>query len=802
MKVRSLLAWTAAVLIVLILVLVAAVKLFLPADRIVAALIPRLEETLDRQVEYGNVEYTIFSGIGVCIRDIRVKNDPGFDRPDFLRIGALDCKIRLWPLLKGELQFRRLTLEDAELYLIKTIDGITNYHRSDPKIGTPGDEKLLAVPLAFADFTVNNGCLVHRDDSLGVKLVLGQIDFESSVRGQERLSISGKLEADSFLVATELQDFVFVPAGIGVDLEAVYFAEVDSFHIRECKLEAGGIEGRLQGGITDVSSSPDVDLAFVAPRTKLRRLQESPLLTAFAALRDLRLDGDLRIDAAYDGLVAQPQADNLKGKITITDLKAASPRLDTDLKIKLAELNFNSQSISFFTEEARIGEVPASFRMAVDNFDDPNLSAELKFASGVNFLSQLMQLDPVAELSGRFDLSLSGFMRWQEPENLRLLGAVTVTDLFYAAPRLSSPVDEIDISCQFLGKDLQVQEFHFRSDRSELRLSGIVFNFAPYVAKLGKPEKKPLFDFELVSDYFDLDILTTVPSDTAAADSIAPSPLLACLPDFDAAGSMRFHRATFGGIEFYSLKSQVTALNRIIEFDSLSAQVFSGVVAGEVIVDLSDSAASEFEIEVKAYDFEINRFLSRFTSFDDHLFGRASLLGEFKGQGSLAVDILPTLRGSGSFTVSHGKLVDFKLSQALLRAGLASQGGEQLSVRDLTGGFTIAGLRVRLIGVSFKSGRTPFKLDGIIGFAGSLDCTLEISISAQDARYLAIPPTLQDRVADLGGIDLTLHIGGSAVAPTMEIRSIRSKRGTDKELPEGVKHFLNRLLESQVTAEE
>ncbi|MFH2054624.1 MAG: AsmA family protein, partial [bacterium] len=775
MKLKSVIGWTIAVAVVLLLVIAALVKLFYGPDKIVETLVPHLEETFQRQVEYGDVEFTVFTGIGVRLHDVRVKNDPGFDRENFLTIDHLDCTVRLPSLMRGKIEFARLILHQPELYLIKNVDGETNYNVADTTIGAPGDGQALEALLDFDEFVIRDGRVIWRFDSAGVKVAVGRIDYRGRLFGKERQVLEGRLEVDSLLLSTEIEDLQIYPAQLGAEFSFLYYTGGDSVRVEFCNLTAADLKARLQGRILDFSTSPNVDLALMAPRVRLENLENSALFAPMTFLRDVELRGDLRLDAAYKGLFADPRADNLRGKLTLTDFQAKARRLDTEIEIKLAELNFNSRSISFYTEDATIGDAPAACRLAVDNFGDLNLSAELRFNAEAEVLGKLFQLESASDLGGRVEVDLSGFARLRERENLRLLGSVMFDQLSGPLPGLPYPVESLNLSCQLLGRDLQIQNLGLRCGESEFHVTGKINGFTPWLASGGEPETRPFFEFSLTGDNLDFNLLTATPQ-TEESDTLTALPLVARFPLFDGGGTFYCENALFAGFPLQELYGRLTLLSRVLHLDSLTADIYGGRATGEAIFDYSGEGSPEWELQVSAQDFEINSLLQRCTGFGDHLFGATRMLAEFKGVGTSEADILTSLDAAGSLTMMQGRLSRFTTRERVKRE-LGFDLVPRESISDLTAGFAIGDLELYFSELDFTSDRERYGLEGRVGFDSNLDLRVTGVVSGDDARLLDIAEDTRRQIRSLGFGEVELSLKGPAEDPAIEILSARAGRG-------------------------
>lgn len=775
MKLKSVIGWAIAVAVVLLLVIAALIKLFYGPDQIVAKLIPQLEETFQRQVEYGDVEFTVFTGIGVRLHDVRVKNDPGFDRENFLTTDHLDCTVKMQSLLQGKIEFARLILHEPELYLIKNVDGETNYNVADSTIDVRGDEQALESLLDFDQFVIRDGRLIWRLDSANVKAVVGGLGYRGSLRGKEERTLAGRLEVDSLLFSTEFEDLQIYPAQLSAEFDFLYYTDGDSVKVQYCNLTAADLKARLEGKILAFSTDPDVDLALMAPRIRLENIENSALFAPLTFLRGVELRGDLRLDAAYKGLFCDPRADNLRGKITLTDFEAKAHRLDTEIETRLAELNFNSQSISFYTEDATIGDAPASCRLAIDNFSDPNVSAELRFNSEAEVLGKLFQIESADDLEGRVEIDLSGFARWREKENLRLLGSVMLDGLSGPLPGFPAPVERLDLNCQLLGKDLQVQNLRLQSGDSDFGLTGKLNGFTPWLASGGEPETRPFFDFNLTGAGLGVDLLTQTRA-AEESDTVEHLPLLARFPRFDGGGVFFCEHAQFAGFPLQELYGRLTLLSGVLHLDSLTAGIYGGRANGEAIFDFSGEGSPEWELEVSAQDFEINSLLQRCTGFQDCFFGPTRLLAEFKAVGTSEANILTSLDAAGSLTIARGRLSRFTTRERVKRE-LGFDLLPRESFSDLTGNFAIGDLALHFSDLDFSSNGGRYRVDGRVGFDSNLDLRVTGPVSGDNARLLDIAEATRRQIRSLGFGELELSLRGVSANPTIEILSARAGRG-------------------------
>ncbi len=82
---------------------------------------------LARDLDFDSIELTILKGLGAEIRGLRIAENPEFGKGDFLNLERLRIKIKLFPLLKKQIQVKELILDKPVVRLIKNAKGEFNF---------------------------------------------------------------------------------------------------------------------------------------------------------------------------------------------------------------------------------------------------------------------------------------------------------------------------------------------------------------------------------------------------------------------------------------------------------------------------------------------------------------------------------------------------------------------------------------------------------------------------------------------------------------------------------------------------
>jgi len=82
---------------------------------------------LARDLDFDSIELTILKGLGAEIQGLRIAENPEFGKGDFLNLERLRIKIKLFPLLRKQIQVKELILDKPVVRLIKNTQGEFNF---------------------------------------------------------------------------------------------------------------------------------------------------------------------------------------------------------------------------------------------------------------------------------------------------------------------------------------------------------------------------------------------------------------------------------------------------------------------------------------------------------------------------------------------------------------------------------------------------------------------------------------------------------------------------------------------------
>jgi len=129
-----------------------------------------LTTALDREVSIGKAKIDLWGGVGMAFEDFRVK-----DRSrafDLLQSKRLILRVKLFPLLKREVKWKRIVVDRPTLHVVRDENGQFNIFSNGPLTGEKREEtqkKILEAlsSLSGCSLTIRGGEIFFSDESLG-----------------------------------------------------------------------------------------------------------------------------------------------------------------------------------------------------------------------------------------------------------------------------------------------------------------------------------------------------------------------------------------------------------------------------------------------------------------------------------------------------------------------------------------------------------------------------------------------------------------------------------------------------------
>jgi len=806
-RVIRLLVIIAGTLFAALVVALIAARLYFTDDRILAKVRPKLEENLNRTLEIEHAKLSFWGGLGVRLEGVTLGNAPGFTEPYLLQLGELDVKVRFWPLLSGEVDLDRVLIGPGELRLEIDGDGKNNWTdiaKADtaavpetpadsaiaalPRIPVAGNMEFIAISISVDDRQGNKRIDVTKLDG---RLELSMNEADSTIDAWGAFQIGDgtiRIAGHSWSLAEARPEFEFKvradPLKKQIDLESL-------------NLSVFGIPIESSGKVENLGDSTrytfdlavkDVELASI-----FDQLPDSMWRPSFP---NGSPEGFLQAEIKAGSPPAGAAYPLLEGKILLSGVKGQFGEKNLPFDVAGADIRLAKTVASLTAQSLNFAGIPVSLNLTVDNPAAPNFSGGISGEIEMARLAEFIDAEGLAEPGGRarFDLSAYGALKnWR---GLKLNGDLQLENIVWrTADTLTMDIDNLSGKIEFTGNGAKIEGLNLRSGRSRLRIDGQMDELIPYLTHLGRGVDKPHFQFTMYSPFTDLDEMFPEEEgaeSTGAGTRQAETPAIPMI-DMIADGTIRVDTAIYYGVPLTAFTCQAHFEDFVLTLSEARGRVYGGSLTGKATVDYTEWDQPAFVIDSQADDIEINDFLTDFTGFGGHVFGKFDLTGTFAGKGEEVIDIVQSLTAKGNGLMTDGRFEGINVISAL--AGQAGLTGiaDSGPIKDLAGNFWIENGRLFTDKLSFASAGTKYGLTGSVGFDGSLDYHIQVDLPKGKGGNDVLSALGDLLSGDQGGVTLNLKLGGTYSQPLIQLDSKQNQEAFKRNLQSKAKGLLDKL---------
>jgi uncharacterized protein involved in outer membrane biogenesis len=786
---------------------------------------PRMERTLNRDVEIGGVELSVFPGLGAEIRDLRIASPEGLEAPELASVRSVRLGVALWPLLQRRVEVDEVVMEGAEVRLVVAPDGRSNFGDFAPAAdgaADPGGRRASPFSLRVRQLRLQDAAFLY-DDRAGnrraeLRDVSGRVGLTEAGPGW---ALDGSAEAGSLRTTG-------IPAGdslrglrVALRAEGRTDTAFRALEIRSGRLEVGELSVDASGRVDSLRSPVRrVDLRLAAERVELR--EAAALAGVDPAARAAGAEGRLDLDLRLRGGLGSGMRPDVTGLVTLREgvyAPEGEPALASALQGEL-ELTPDSALLRSLRGRVLGGSLEAGGAAALDTAAgfrgrvtaEPRLERWSRDAEG---------LDAAGTLG--LDLELRG--RMGSPGATRSRGTVTLEGVRLRRSEWRGAVGVPSGMIRLEGDRARVAELPLTVGSDTLRISGRLERLFSHLAD---GEGRPTVDADIRGSRLDLETLyPRDPADSVSFVRVAlahvggrsvggrPPAEVAAERGLSRPGPLPARgevRAEIGELLWGPWRLG-DASGRLVLGDSLalrggSFRLLGGQATAELAMELGGGAARPFAVGFSLEDASGSDVARLFLPGGRLLSGRTAL--RLRAEGALDTLLLPDprrLQADGRLQAREGRLAENPVTTAAARA-LSFPGLRAPAFADLALPFRIRGDSVLLEPSTLRADSVSIRLDGALRLGGGLGLSAGVRLPRALLGDAPVPGAagrgLQQLLGDDGSgtVELGLRIAGTTRQPDVQLE-LPGARGPDRArvreevketLEERARGALDRLL--------
>lgn len=611
--------------------LVVALQVAIARGSFTARVDAALERATGRAVTHGALLVTPGLRPRIVLTEATIANLPGGSRPDFARIGRLEVRLALLPLIAGRVEIDTIRLADAEIVLERDTEGRPNWAFGSSGGGMP----IPALEVADARILLPQG---------PVALVAIETLRLARDAPEDPLALTGRIRLDEERLA----------------IEARLGPEADGMTPMEASIRGDGLRLSLEGRWPRRSDAPDWSLKVKAEANGAAARR---MASTFG--QEVPVTGPLRLAARLAPGAPWPAVSDLVLRLGPTEADAVLP----GLRVARAELRAAAfDDPATISAQGRRGGADLgltatlpSLRQLLGATTEEPLPVEVVITTG------RARLALAGEVRGDRGIGATDFAARLTTPDFAALGPVLGTTL----PRLAEVTAEARLS-GLSTRDLRLRRLRWTSEGLEAE-GDLSITLAPRLAVRGHMEARRL----------DLDALGGYGAPARGDGRVIPDmPLpIAALHGADAALDLSATTLIAGGVTWRDARTRVALANGRLVGDPLVFTMPGGAVAGRVTLDAAAAvpqANLTLHSEGRGLDLAaIRRAFGVPAGFE----GSAELALDLSGRGATTRALAATLRGEfgiamvgGRYTGASALRIGPDLARALMPRGTPADG--------------------------------------------------------------------------------------------------------------------------------
>lgn len=692
-------------------------------------ILSQIEKQVERKVEVESMGINIWGGLGFKLSEFKLEDDRQFSSENFIEAQDLVVTLKILPLLKKQIEIKKVILIEPEISIIKNKSGTYNFESLSSKEKTPepktGKGPIEDFTISLAD--ISNGKINYTDLEKGSSIQIKKINLNS-----KNISLNKPVEFDLSIALFSENQNIFVRGDIGPIGEIPDFAttrintniEIEGLNIAEVEKNFPQIKGLIPEGL-NLGNSLDLTLSATGTGGELE-LKKIDFKTAVfnsdeqnLALKGsagpigsetekdkLNLDLDFTLEPVnIENLVKFEPVRNsvppelkasgplaLSGKINgnVETLNLLFMRMNAkqskilygDLFKKQAGENLTIATDAIVTAsfielkntELNLNDLRANAGGRINTDKKQNLNIKLTTnAADLSSLSKNLTILSDYGLSGNFEVDAELTGSAAEGKTPDINGVVRLINVGANIKELSKPITDLNGEIKFNGNSARIEGAKLKLGSSDMLVNADIKNFHPLS-----------IDYNLSSPEIRLsDLSASASKDENIKNLSVKGTATDKNGEIQSRATIKSDNGKFSKINYKNLNGNIVMENRIVNFNDLGFNFLNATLNASGKYNMQGEVPS-FTVSTNLSGLNITDLVKTFLNpKSDAISGKTNLKLEISGSGTDWNSISKTLNGLGQIKLTEGRLEDFNMADEVITGITGVKGLSALMSQNL-----------------------------------------------------------------------------------------------------------------------
>ncbi|WP_372771977.1 AsmA-like C-terminal region-containing protein [Mangrovibacterium sp.] len=783
-----------------------------------------INNNVNAKVEFTDFNLSVFKAfpkVQAEIVGLTITGKDQFQNDTLLSVQSVATNLSLSDLFNSDdLKISFIKLTDANIYLLSTLDGLTNWDIALPEEEiTKVDTTQSDLAMSLQSIEVRNLNLTYKDEASTtvVQLKNGNMDASGDVEGT----------VTRFLLDAEVGEFVLEYDSVKYVSNTILKAKSEltadydkmAFVFGESRIYLNDLPLEVSGRFEMPSDSMYFDLQLTQPQSDFKTLLAMVPQSYQSYLEGLKTSGEAGFGGQIKGWFyednypeintrlyiknADLQYEGMPEKVSNISLEAAitKPQGDLDqLKVEVSQAH------------AQIRQNPLDLKLLLSNLmTDPVFDASVIGKINFDNLTDAIPMEKM-ELTGTIDgsLNLKGTMSAVEAQDFSRIssnGNFVFSKIRVQTPQITKPFELNSGTVKINNQEINVSSFAAKTGESDFTLNGTLSNYLPYFFN----NKTLKGNFNLKSQYLNLDELASLMAeDTTATTTAANDSLIAFqVPaNLDLTFRSQITRASFDNMDIQNIDGVILVKDEILKLQKLNMNMLNGELTldGNYIGNANNQPDFDFNVEIKSFQipaaFQSFSTMQRYVPIASRSNGNISSQLKFKGKMDQTLSIIPTsLTGNGLLSTENLQIVNSPTFDQI-KNFIKSEKLKNVNIEDFTSHFTLDNGNVLVKPFYTKIADQEVTVGGQVLVDRTLNLNMDFKVNKDDLNSDIVKGlNFLPGSGNISKLDISVLVSGDITSPKVSVDLSKAKdqiaeevkKSTKEELDKSVKKIGNEL---------
>jgi hypothetical protein len=785
---------------------------FVFQDQIAQVVKDKLNQSLDAQIEFGEVDLSFikaFPDARLNIEELSIINRAPFagdtlfyasqtyvDMPLFDAFNKVDEPIRI----------NELIVDGAIVRLKVDESNVSNWIIASAKAETQPQDTASGFNLNLKHYEINNSELSYEDVTTKNRLIL--TDVQHSGNGDFSLETSTLDTETSAKVIYSLDDVEYL-SGQRVKLDANILMDFENqkYTLKDNKALVNDLELELTGYIDLEEDYTMVDLTFNAPSSDFKNFFALIPESYRSNLEGMTTTGDFVVNGIIKGQVTDDliptldiSAKSNNASFQYPDLPQKVTNIYIDAQLinttgKVADSYVNIANTSFNIGKDRL----EGRAMITDLFSNMKVDLNAKGNLDLDNLSQSFPLPEDIDIGGRLAVDMAAqfdmeSIEKERYERINTKGTASLTEFKYIGAAFKNPflIKRADLDLNT--STIKLNSFEAITGNTDIKASGTINNLIGFLLQ----DQGLKGDFKLNSNSFDVSDFMEETTEVSSGNqkSTANTQEAVKIPAFlDANLDFNLKQVFYDGLTLKNVQGIATIRDETLTMSDVRSDIFGGAIGLAGFVSTKGDQA-KFNMNLNMDNLDISQAFNGFEMFQKYVPILQALQGKINTdieiKGDLASDLSPVLTSINGDALAELLTRDIKTGVAPLLDKL----DQQLSFISLAD-IDLSDLKTKL---KFQDGAVQvspfdFKIKDIVvtasgrhSLTNEMDYTMDLKVPAKYLGKEGASLLSKLQASDIEGITVPIPVrfSGSFAKPNIQVN-----------LKAAVTNLTNQIIEIQ-----